>query len=78
MQGVDLIVDLVVVESEGKTAAGCWHDVVHDTGRVLVNIVNARLWPPTDVHGCHALLCAAITKEGSIQFSFWKLFCLDA
>ena len=55
VESVDLVVDLVVVEGEGEAATGRWHDIVHDTGRVLVDIVNARLWPPTDFHGCHAL-----------------------
>ena len=59
MQGVDLVVDLVVVEGEGEAATAGWHDVVHDAGRVLVDVVDARLWPPTDVHGRHALLGAA-------------------
>jgi hypothetical protein len=40
---VDLIVDLVVVEGEGETAAGCWHHVVHDASRVLIQVVDARL-----------------------------------
>ena len=57
VESVDLVVDLVVVEGEGEAATGRWHDVVHDTGRVLVDIINARLWPPTDFHGCHALFC---------------------
>ena len=55
VESVDLVVDLVVVEGEGEAATGRWHDIVHDTGRVLVDIINARLWPPTDFHGCHAL-----------------------